>query len=249
MIQLKHAKKSNRTERLKYIWRIGMILLVNLLMISVVSGMGEQAVSKMLNPSVQTLSRVGSRGDEVKQIQTKLKNWGYYSGNVDGIFGEQTRQAVISFQKKNGLTADGIAGPQTLKAMGIAASSSGSGGQGQFSSSDIDLLARIISAESRGEPYSGQVAVGAVIMNRMTHPSFPNTLAGVIYQPGAFSCLNDGGINAPVAESAYRAARDAINGTDPSGGAIYYYNPDKSTSKWIFSRKVITVIGKHRFAV
>ncbi len=246
---MKHAKKSNHTDILKYIWRIGMILLVNLLMISVVSGMGEQAVSKMLNPSVQTLSRVGSRGDEVKQIQTKLKNWGYYSGNVDGIFGEQTRQAVISFQKKNGLTADGIAGPQTLKAMGIAASSSGSGGQGQFSSSDIDLLARIISAESRGEPYSGQVAVGAVIMNRMTHPSFPNTLAGVIYQPGAFSCLNDGGINAPVAESAYRAARDAINGTDPSGGAIYYYNPEKSTSKWIFSRKVITVIGKHRFAV
>ena len=172
---------------------------------------------------------------------------------MDGIFGEQTKQAVINFQKKNNLTADGVAGPQTLKAMGISSSSSSSGGssggQGQYSSGDVDLLARVISAESRGEPYAGQVAVGAVILNRISHPSFPNTLAGVIYQPGAFSCLNDGGINAPVADSAYKAARDAINGSDPSGGAIYYYNPEKSTSKWIFSRKVITTIGKHRFAI
>ena len=222
-------------------------------MISIISGVGSQAVAQLQNPAVETLSRIGSRGEEVKKIQTKLKNWGYFDGAADGIFGEQTRQAVIRFQKKNGLTADGVAGPQTLKAMGITSSSSSGGssggGQGQFSSSDIDLLARIISAESRGEPYSGQVAVGAVIMNRMAHPSFPNTLAGVIYQPGAFSCLNDGGINAPVAESAYKAARDAINGSDPSGGAIYYYNAEKSTSKWIFSRKVITVIGKHRFAI
>ncbi len=127
--------------------------------------------------------------------------------------------------------------------MGI---SSGAG-QGGFSSSDVDLLAKIISAESRGEPYQGQVAVGAVILNRIEHPSFPNTLAGVIYQPGAFSCLYDGGVNAPVADSAYRAARDAINGNDPSGGAVYYYNPAKSTNKWIFSRPVITVIGSHRF--
>lgn len=253
MTSLKYAKRTSK-ETLKYIWRIGIIILVNLLMISIISGVGSQAVAQLRNPSIETLSRIGSRGEEVKQIQTKLKNWGYYTGTVDGIFGEQTRQAVVSFQKKNGLTADGIAGPQTLKAMGITSSSSSSGsgsggGQGQYSSSDIDLLARIISAESRGEPYSGQVAVGAVIMNRIAHPSFPNTLAGVIYQPGAFSCLNDGGINAAVVESAYKAARDAINGSDPSGGAIYYYNPEKSTSKWIFSRKVITVIGKHRFAV
>nr|WP_326522426.1 spore cortex-lytic enzyme [Faecalispora sporosphaeroides] len=230
-----------------------MILLVNLLMISIVSGVGEQAMIRLRGgTSLETLSRVGSRGNEVKQIQTKLKNWGYYSGSVDGIYGEQTKQAVIKFQKKNRLTADGVAGPQTLKAMGITtSSSSGSagGGQGQYSSGDVDLLARIISAESRGEPYAGQVAVGAVILNRISHPSFPNTLAGVIYQPGAFSCLNDGGINAPVADSAYKAARDAINGSDPSGGAIYYYNPAKSTSKWIFSRKVITTIGKHRFAI
>lgn len=251
---MKHAQKREYKEFRKYIWRIMMILLVNLLMISIVSGVGEQAVIRLRGgTSVETLSRVGSRGDEVKQIQTKLKNWGYYKGNVDGIFGEQTKQAVISFQKKNKLTADGVAGPQTLKAMGISSSSSSSGGsgggQGQYSSGDVDLLARVISAESRGEPYAGQVAVGAVILNRISHPSFPNTLAGVIYQPGAFSCLNDGGINAPVADSAYKAARDAINGSDPSGGAIYYYNPEKSTSKWIFSRKVITTIGKHRFAI
>lgn len=251
---MKHAQKREYKEFGKYIWRIMMILLVNLLMISIVSGVGEQGVIRLRGgTSVETLSRVGSRGDEVKQIQTKLKNWGYYKGNVDGIFGEQTKQAVISFQKKNNLTADGVAGPQTLKAMGISSSSSSSGGsgggQGQYSSGDVDLLARVISAESRGEPYAGQVAVGAVILNRISHPSFPNTLAGVIYQPGAFSCLNDGGINAPVADSAYKAARDAINGSDPSGGAIYYYNPEKSTSKWIFSRKVITTIGKHRFAI
>ncbi|WP_085831792.1 spore cortex-lytic enzyme [Clostridium merdae] len=253
---MKHAQKTEYKEFGKYIWRVMMILLVNLLMISIVSGVGEQAVSRLRgSTSVETLSRVGSRGDEVKKIQTKLKNWGYFSGSVDGIFGEETRQAVVKFQKKNNLPADGVAGTETLKAMGITSASSSSpskdsgGGQGQYSSSDIDLLARVISAESRGEPYSGQVAVGAVILNRITHPSFPNTLAGVIYQPGAFSCLNDGGINAAVADSAYKAARDAINGTDPSGGAIYYYNPEKSTSKWIFSRKVITVIGKHRFAI
>lgn len=250
---MKHAQEREYKEFGKYIWRILMILLVNLLMISIVSGVGEQVMIRLRGgTSLETLSRVGSRGNEVKQIQTKLKNWGYYSGSVDGIYGEQTKQAVIKFQKKNRLTADGVAGPQTLKAMGITtSSSSGSagGGQGQYSSGDVDLLARIISAESRGEPYAGQVAVGAVILNRISHPSFPNTLAGVIYQPGAFSCLNDGGINAPVADSAYKAARDAINGSDPSGGAIYYYNPAKSTSKWIFSRKVITTIGKHRFAI
>ncbi len=224
----------NMKNSLKYLWRILVILLVNVLIIALVGNYGG---------SVQTLSKVGSTGEEVRQIQTKLKEYGVYSGEVDGIYGSQTKKAVIAFQKYNGLAADGIAGEQTLRKMGI---SSGSG-QGGFSSSDVDLLAKIISAESRGEPYQGQVAVGAVILNRIEHPSFPNTLAGVIYQPGAFSCLYDGGVNAPVADSAYRAARDAINGNDPSGGAVYYYNPAKSTNKWIFSRPVITVIGSHRF--
>ena len=194
-------------------------------------------------PVLLSVQHVHIAGDAPCKIQTRLKELGYDPGSVDGIFGEKTRKAVVAFQRDNGLSQDGIAGPKTLAALGIT----GSSGLGSFSSADIDLLAKVISAEARGEPYAGQVAVGAVILNRMEHPSFPNTLSGVIYQPGAFSCLYDGGINAPVAESAYRAARDAINGQDPSGGAIYYYNPAKSTNQWIFSRPVITVIGQHRF--
>lgn len=193
--------------------------------------------------SSNALSKQGSRGDEVTAIQTKLRESGYYNGKIDGIFGSGTKNALISFQKDNGLTADGIAGSKTLQALGITADS----GNGEFTQSEIALLARIISAESRGEPYEGQVAVGAVILNRIAHPSFPNTLAGVIYQPGAFSCLDDGQVNEPVSESAKRAARDALNGWDPTGGAIYYFNPNTATSKWIWSRPVITVIGSHRF--
>ena len=228
-----------------YMWRILAIVLVNVLLITMAArSEGSLSLfSSQEEPAVEALSKVGSTGEEVRQIQTKLKEKGYYSGNIDGIFGEQTRKAVVAFQRDAGLTQDGIAGPNTLSALGVSSSS----GLGSFSSADIDLLAKIISAEARGEPYAGQVAVGAVILNRMEHPSFPNTLSGVIYQPGAFSCLYDGGINAPVAESAYRAARDAINGQDPSGGAIYYYNPAKATNQWIFSRPVITVIGQHRF--
>ncbi len=196
---------------------------------------------------VSALSKIGSRSEEVREIQTRLKNWGYYNGKVDGIFGTQTKNAVISFQKANGLTPDGIAGKKTLEAMGINSSSNNS--NSSFNSSDYDLLARIISAEARGEPYQGQVAVGAVILNRIEHPSFPDTMSGVIYQKGAFSCLQDGQFYEPIADSAYKAATDAINGYDPSGGAIYYYNPAKSTNKWIFSRKIITTIGKHRFCI
>lgn len=221
----------------KYVWKIVVIILVNLLMISIVTRLGG---------SLETLSKVGSTGTEVRQIQTRLKNWGYYSGSVDGIYGTQTKNAVVYFQRKNGLTVDGVAGPATLSALGLPAGSSG-GGTGGYSSSDINLLARVISAEARGEPYAGQVAVGGVILNRIKHPSFPNTLAGVIYQPGAFSCITDGGINAAVSDSAYKAARDAVNGWDPSGGAIYYFNPAKATSAWIWSRPVIVVIGSHRF--
>lgn len=184
----------------------------------------------------------GSSGSVVSEIQTKLKNWGYYSGSVDGIYGSRTEEAVKSFQRKNGLTADGMAGPATLKALGITSPSTQSS-----SSGDVYLLARLISAEARGEPYTGQVAVGAVVLNRVKHPSFPNTISGVIYQSGAFSCLQDGQFNQPIADSAYRAARDALNGVDPSGGAIYYFNPSTATSKWIWSRPLITVIGKHRF--
>ena len=225
----------DRKEIYKYLWRIGIIVLVNILVVAI--------IQRSAPEGVQTLSKVGSRGQEVTQIQTKLTELGYFSDKIDGIYGEKTKAAVIRFQKAKGLTADGIAGPKTLAALGLGTSQS----NGQYSSSDIDLLARIISAEARGEPYTGQVAVGAVVLNRVEHPSFPNTLAGVIYQPGAFTAVVDGQFDEPVAESAYRAARDAVNGWDPSGGAIYYYNPDRSTNKWIFSRPIITVIGQHRF--
>ena len=204
-----------------------------------------------LVPAVEAASyKKGSSGAVVTQIQTKLNSWGYYTGTVDCIYGSGIERAVRAFQQKNGLTVDGKAGDQTLAAMGLSAgggNSSNSGGSGGASSSQVDLLARLISAEARGEPYSGQVAVGAVVLNRIKHPSFPNTLSGVIYQSGAFTCITDGQFNQPVAESAYRAARDALNGVDPSGGAIYYFNPSTATSSWIWSRPLITVIGKHRF--
>ena len=190
--------------------------------------------------TVNALSKIGSTGSEVRQIQTRLKAWGYYSGAVDGIFGTATKNAVIKFQKANGLKADGIVGSKTLAAIGISGGSSNN-------SADFELLARIISAEARGETYLGQVAVGAVVLNRMEHPSFPDTLSGVVYQNGAFSCLYDGQFYEPIADSAYSAARDAINGLDPTGGAIYYYNPKTATNKWITTRPVITTIGRHVF--
>lgn len=196
--------------------------------------------------ALSVLSKYGSRGDEVRTIQQKLKSWGYYSGSVDGIFGSQTQAAVKAFQKKNGLTVDGIAGPATLAAMGIQSSASGS--SASISQSDLNLLARMISAEARGEPYVGQVAVGAVILNRVRHPSFPNTISGVIYQSGAFTALYDGQFNVAVADSAYKAARDALNGWDPTGGCIYYYNPKTATNQWIRTLPIAMTIGNHVFS-
>ena len=187
----------------------------------------------------------GSSGATVRTIQEKLSGWGYYSGAVDGIYGSRTRDAVMAFQRKNGLAVDGIAGPATLRAIGISGGSSGGSASRDENSY---LLARIISAEARGEPYEGQVAVGAVVMNRVRHPSFPNTIAGVVYQSGAFTAVTDGQFGQPIADSAYRAAADALNGWDPSGGAIYYYNPAKTSNAWIRTREVIKTIGSHIFA-
>lgn len=184
----------------------------------------------------------GSTGSVVTQIQQKLSNWGYYSGAVDGVYGSKTTTAVKYFQRKNNLTVDGKCGPRTLAALGIQVSDTQ-----QSTSGDVELLARLISAEARGEPYTGQVAVGAVVLNRVESPAFPNSMSGVIYQSGAFTCLQDGQFWGSVSDSAYKAARDAINGWDPSGGAIYYFNPATATSSWIWSRPLITVIGKHRF--
>ena len=198
----------------------------------------------------------GSKGDEVKEVQRRLKRWGYYSGSVDGVFGAGTRAAVISFQKKNGLTADGVVGKSTYKALGmnssyqvLAGQSANNGNTNGFTSSDVYLLAKTIYAEGRGEPYTGQVAIGAVIMNRIRSAQFPNTVSGVVYQKNAFTAVLDGQINLTPNETAMNAARDAINGWDPTGGALYYYNPAVATSSWIFDRQTITIIGKHVFAI
>ena len=198
------------------------------------------------NSEVEALSKYGSRGDEVTQIQTKLKRWGYYNGNIDGIYGSQTQEAVRYFQRKNGLTVDGIAGPKTLAAMGITSSSSSSSSSSS-NSSNVNLLARLIYGEARGEPYTGQVAVGAVVMNRVKSSSFPNTISGVIYQSGAFDAVSDGQINLTPDATAKKAAQDAINGWDPSYGAIYYFNPSTATNKWIWSRPMTVNIGRHTF--
>lgn len=195
---------------------------------------------------VQALSKYGSRGDEVIQIQTKLKRWGYYNGNVDGIYGSQTLAAVKYFQRKNGLVVDGIAGKKTLEAMGIFTSSSGSSSS-SASTSDLNLLARLVYGEARGEPYSGQVAVAAVVLNRVRNSNFPNTIAGVIYQKGAFDVVSDGQINLTPNSTAKKAAQDALNGWDPSYGSIYYFNPATATNKWIWSRPHVVTIGRHRF--
>lgn len=220
------------------ILRVVLVLLLNLAILFSVA-----RIYTVQNETVATLSKYGSRGSEVTNIQTKLKNLGLYTDKIDGIYGKNTQAAVRTFQRQRGLQVDGIAGPQTLKALGLTSG----GATGGFSRRDIDLLARIISAESRGEPYIGQVAVGAVILNRVEHPSFPDTIAGVVYQPGAFTAVVDGQINQPVAESSVRAAQEVLNGSDPSGGAIYYYNPDKTSNKWMLSRPVIKRIGKHLF--
>lgn len=190
------------------------------------------------------VSKYGSRGNEVTTIQTKLKRWGYYSGAIDGIFGTQTLNAVKAFQKKNGLTVDGVAGTKTLNAMGITSSSNPTSSS---NNSDLNLLSHIVYAEARGEVYSGQVAIAAVVLNRVKSSSFPNSIAGVIYQPGAFTAVSDGQINLTPDDTARKAAQDALNGWDPTYGSIYYFNPNTATSGWIWSRPYVTTIGKHRF--
>ena len=193
--------------------------------------------------------RQGSSGSTVKTIQQKLKNWGYYKGAVDGVFGSKTKEAVKYFQRKNGLTVDGIVGNKTLKALRISTGSSSSSSSSNYSDSDLQLLARLIYGEARGESYVGQVAVGAVVLNRIKSASFPNTMAGVIYQSYAFTAVDDGQINLTPNATARKAAQDAMNGWDPTYGALYYYNPRTATSSWIFSRKTTITIGNHVFAI
>lgn len=207
-------------------------------------------IISMAQSASADLYKKGATGETVTQIQTRLKEWGYYSGEVDGVYGSKTEAAVRYFQSKNGLSVDGQVGNQTLAALGMTPTNNGAssgGGDGGDQSGDLYLLARLISAEARGEPYEGQVAVGAVVLNRVAHESFPNTIADVIYQPWAFTCVVDGQFDEPIADSAYRAAQDALDGSDPSNGAIYYFNPVTATSAWIWSRPLIVEIGNHRF--
>lgn len=210
------------------------------------------AVAVALPVANASVIKVGSRGTTVKTIQTKLKRWGYYKGGIDGIFGNQTRDAVKYFQRRNGLTADGIVGSATARAMGITlkGSSSGSSGNvsaGNISNNDLYLLSCCVYGEARGESYTGKVAVAAVVLNRLDSSKFPNSISGVIYQKGAFTCVDDGQINLGTNDECTRAAQDALNGWDPTGGALYYFNPKTATSKWIWSRPQLVTIGKHIF--
>ena len=206
-----------------------------------------QLIDSKNQESTYALSKLGSTGDEVKSIQRKLSSLGYYKGNIDGIYGQATKSAVTAFQRNCGITVDGICGKQTLLYLGLGSGSSSN--TTSYSNSDVELLAKVISAEARGESYEGQVAVGAVILNRVKHPSFPDSISGVGYQNGAFSCINDSNWYADVAGSAKRAAVDALNGWDPSGGAIYYFNPKKTNDSFMHSRPVVKVIGDHYFCL
>ena len=235
-------------------FKITALILLSAVTLSVGTAFTVNAYQVELMPTTAIVNAKSSSSD-IKLVQKKLKNWGYYKGVVDGIYGKQTKSAVILFQKRNGLVADGIVGNKTLSAMGISTKSLSSGNSSSsssvkgYSSSDVALLARLIYAEARGETYKGQVAVGAVVLNRVKSSSFPNTIAGVIYQPYAFTCVQDGQINYTPNQTAYNAARDAMNGWDPSYGCLYYYNPKVATSGWIFSRPTVVTIGNHVFAM
>lgn len=187
----------------------------------------------------------GDTTENIKIVQQRLYNLKYYTYKVDGIWGSRTLAAVKNFQRDKGLVADGIVGAKTEKALGVTLSQSGST---SLSSTELNLLARCVYSEARGEPYTGQVAVAAVVLNRVRSSSFPNTVSGVIYQPGAFTAVSDGQINLTPNETAYKAARDALNGWDPTNGCLYYYNPATATSKWIWSLKVELTIDRHSFA-
>lgn len=199
-------------------------------------------------PTIAMVEKAEAATANTREVQTRLKKWGYYTGSVDGINGPKTIAAVKKFQKRYGLTQDGIVGPLTAAKMGLKVSGN-SGSSSSYNSNDRYLLAKVIYAEARGESYTGQVAIAAVVLNRVEDSRFPNTVAGVIYQPWAFTAVNDGQINLEPNALAYQAADDALNGWDPTYGSVYYYNPQTATSKWIFTTKKVTQIGKHVFAV
>ena len=212
-----------------------------------VNAIGGSKTDVETEQAIARLESVDAAVADTREVQTRLKKWGYYTGNVDGINGPLTISAVKRFQKKYGLTQDGIVGPLTAAKMGISLSSGSS--SSNYNNNDRYLLAKVIYAEARGESYKGQVAIGAVVLNRVEDSRFPNTIAGVIYQPWAFTAVNDGQINLEPDQTAYQAADDALNGWDPTYGSVYYYNPATATSKWIYSTTYVTQIGNHIFAV
>lgn len=229
----------------KKLYRINRFLLVAAMLAMLLYPMMAQAA---------TVLEVGSRGDDVVKVQKRLIQYDYLDGTADGKFGADTLAAVKLFQRRNGLTVDGKVGPATAAALGVTLSGSSSASSSSSSSSrggssDLNLLARVVHGEARGEPYKGKVAVAAVVLNRVESSSFPNTIAGVVYQSGAFSAVSDGQINLTPDSESIRAAQDAMNGWDPTGGCLYYYNPNTATDSWIRTRTVKTVIGRHYFCV
>lgn len=211
----------------------------------------QQTQSRLFGSSYSTL-RFGSRGSNVSNLQQGLKNAGYYNYSVTGFYGKITEQAVIDFQRSNRLRIDGIAGPQTQSALYNGSSTNNTASNVSQSSSDLYWLSRIIHAEARGEPYTGMVAVGNVVLNRVNSTNFPNTVYGVIFEYykhiPQFSPVEEGTIyNTPSAQSV-RAARDALNGARPVGNAEYFFNPRKASGAWIVNnRTYLTRIGEHVF--
>jgi len=196
----------------------------------------------------------GSTGDNVKQVQQRLSNWGYYKGPIDGFLGAATFNAIKEFQRKNGLTPDGIVGAQTYNALGLGTGTAPAAPTGYQPSKvsvsdDVMLLARAIHAEAESEPYIGKVAVGAVLLNRVSNPDFPNTLAGVVYQGKALESVANGRVNTQPNEDSIRAARDALNGWDPTYGCLFFWNPSKPVSPWIWTRKIVVQYGAHVFGI
>ncbi len=224
---------------------IAVIVLLCIMFITAVPASPFYVFGNKTSDSVSVASRLGSRGSEVRQVQQALKDKGFYKGSVDGIFGTQTQSAVKAYQKSVGITADGIVGAVTLKNLGLQGSATA--GSSAFSSNDVYLLAKLISAEARGESYRGQVAVAAVVLNRVEHASFPDSISGVIYQAGAFTAVRDHNWRQEPTAQSKKAAQDAINGHDPTGGAIFYYNPNTAKDQWIRTRPIIVQIGRHVF--
>lgn len=219
-------------------WGLAVAIILSLILSSVAFGaLGDHTMGR------------GARGPEVKELQTRLAQLGYVVGPLDGKFGAKTDRAVRNFQQEHGLKVDGIAGTRTIAELKrlTGESTNATGKPVGYKNVDTSLLAKLVSAEARGEPYLGQVAVAAVVLNRVKDPAYPKSVAGVVYQPGAFSSVNDGQINMQPTSSAVRAAQEATTGVDPSHGALFFFNPAKTSNKYIWSRPQILKIGNHIF--